>query len=186
MSDPGFVAAVAKLSLPTYLQESNPGGMLFVLMSIKNSSVSEERFHAWYDDDHIPLRLTCPGILSASRYQATDNAVPEWLAAYELTSVDVMASEPYRAQWVALRDDEKEMMNSLPILDRRVYTFISRHTAEDYATRVKKGHILQYVGLEPSSTLGKAELDRWYSEEHIPLLSSVPGWLRTTRWGIFP
>lgn len=181
MSDHGYVAAKSNLPQPAYRQEAYPGGMLFVLSSAKGSPVDEERFNTWYDTDHGPLRRSCPGVLDATRYQATDGRLPEWLATYELTSPDVLQSEQYKAQWANQPEWEKKMLEDLAILDRRVYRFISRKTALDYTARAKEGHIFQYVGLEPSARLGTAELDRWYAEEHIPLLSSVPGWLRSTR-----
>jgi hypothetical protein len=182
MSDPGFVAAKANLPLPTYGKESHPGGMLFVLSTAKGSEVNEDKFNTWYDTDHAPLRRSCQGILNARRYQATDSKLPDWLAAYELESVDVLESEAYKSQWAGMPDWEKNMLRGLTTLDRRVYRFLSRKTADDYASRAKQGHIFQYVGLEPSAQLGTEELDRWYDEEHIPLLSTVPGWLRSTRW----
>lgn len=183
MTDPGFPAARPNLPLPAYSPDSaHPGGMLFVLTSTTGSKVDEEKFNTWYDTDHAPLRRSCPGVLNAARYKAGDNKLPEWLATYELETVEVLESEPYKAQWAKAPDWERQMLGDLAILDRRVYSFISRKTAQDYATRAREGHVFQFVGLEPSAHLDKAELDRWYAEEHVPLLSSVPGWLRSTRW----
>ncbi|OAA65397.1 Dimeric alpha-beta barrel [Niveomyces insectorum RCEF 264] len=183
MSDPGYAAAKANLPLPAYQQgEAHPAGMLFVLTSVKDSKVDQETFDNWYDTDHLPLRRSCPGISGAARYRGNDDKVPEWLATYDLESLDVLESEPYKAQWAAQPEWEKQMLADLSILDRRVYRFLTRSTVEGYATKAKEGHVFQYVGLEPSAQLGPAELDRWYAEEHVPLLSSVPGWLRSTRW----
>ncbi|KAH8812826.1 hypothetical protein F5884DRAFT_786498 [Xylogone sp. PMI_703] len=182
MTGDNYVAAKATLPLPAYREESHPGGMLFVLTSAKGSTVDEEKFNIWYDTDHVPLRRSCPGVLDAARYQATDGKLPEWLASYELESVDVLESEPYKAQWAGMPDWERRMLTDLTVLDRRVYRLLSRKTSVDYDSRAKEGHVFQYVGLEPSAQLDSPELDRWYAEEHVPLLSSVPGWLRSTRW----
>ena len=38
------------------------------------------------------------------------------------------------------------------------------------------------VRLLGSDVAGEAELNRWYDEEHIPLLMQVPGWVRTRRF----
>lgn len=42
----------------------------------------EDRFHEWYDTEHIPDRLVIPGFTAASRYEAVD-AEPRWLVIYE-------------------------------------------------------------------------------------------------------
>ena len=44
----------------------------------------EEEFNRWYDEEHIPERLSIPGVLSAARYTALEGA-PKHLACYELT-----------------------------------------------------------------------------------------------------
>ncbi|CAM1509658.1 Fc.00g033970.m01.CDS01 [Cosmosporella sp. VM-42] len=181
MSQPFYVAASNSLPLPSYKEEPHPGGMLFVLTSVKDSTVNEEEYNNWYDE-HGTLRLSCPGILNAARFKAGDSRLPEWFAVYELESVDVLESEPYKAQWALQTEWEKQMLADLTSLDRRVYKFLSRKTARDYDARAKEGHIFQYVGLDPSESLRSPELYQWYAEEHVPLLSSVPGWLRSTRW----
>ena len=45
----------------------------------------EEEFNAWYNEEHIPERLSIPGVLSAARYQAVAGG-PKYLACYELAT----------------------------------------------------------------------------------------------------
>jgi hypothetical protein len=56
----------------------------------------EEEFNAWYDEEHLPERLSIPGFLSARRWVA-DCAPGEgkYLATYELESAAVLQSAAY-------------------------------------------------------------------------------------------
>lgn len=56
----------------------------------------EEEFNAWYDEEHLPERLSIPGFLSARRWVA-DCAPGEgkYLATYELESAAVLQSTAY-------------------------------------------------------------------------------------------
>ena len=58
----------------------------------------EEEFNAWYDEEHLPERLSIPGFLSARRW-ARDGRPGEgrYLATYELASAAVLASPAYLA-----------------------------------------------------------------------------------------
>src|SRR4051812_11642709 len=60
----------------------------------------------WFDLDHVPQRLTCPGFLRAERYQLVGGVVPgpsevsplRYLNVYYVTGPEVLESEPYRRQ----------------------------------------------------------------------------------------
>jgi hypothetical protein len=43
-------------------------GLLMVYCEVP--AKHEEEFNAWYNEEHIPERLSIPGVLSAARYQA--------------------------------------------------------------------------------------------------------------------
>ncbi|MGV8871847.1 MAG: SDR family NAD(P)-dependent oxidoreductase [Rhodococcus sp. (in: high G+C Gram-positive bacteria)] len=55
----------------------------------------EDDFNRWFDEEHVPERAGCPGIVSARRFRAIGSS-PKYLAIYELDSLDVLESEPYR------------------------------------------------------------------------------------------
>jgi hypothetical protein len=71
-----------------------PGGLLLVMMEIDPEA--EEEFNRWFDEEHLPERLSCPGFLSGRRYRAVEGE-PRYLALYELESPAVLESEAYRA-----------------------------------------------------------------------------------------
>jgi hypothetical protein len=56
----------------------------------------EEEFNAWYDEEHLPERLSIPGFRSARRWVA--DVAPgggKYLATYELDSAAVLSSPAY-------------------------------------------------------------------------------------------
>ncbi|KAH8824113.1 hypothetical protein DL96DRAFT_1713464 [Flagelloscypha sp. PMI_526] len=71
---------------------------------------------------------------------------------------------------------------SLPSLstphESRYYTHIST-----VGPAPSGAHVLFVVSVEPKDTdKARDEVNRWYEEEHIPLLSKVPGFIRARRY----
>lgn len=63
-----------------------------------NDVVSEQReaYESWHGGHHVPQRLTVPGILRATRYQAVGGRSPDYLAVYDLADIAVLNSPEYR------------------------------------------------------------------------------------------
>ena len=60
----------------------------------------EEEFNAWYDEEHLPERLSIPGFLSARRWVCdAPSGEGKYLATYELESAAVLASPQYLARF---------------------------------------------------------------------------------------
>lgn len=56
-----------------------------------------DAYDAWYDEEHLPERLGCPGFINGQRYKALDAATaPRFLAFYEVASIDVLSTPAYR------------------------------------------------------------------------------------------
>jgi hypothetical protein len=56
----------------------------------------EEEFNAWYDEEHLPERLSIPGFRSARRWVADVRpGEGKYLATYELDGADVLTSPKY-------------------------------------------------------------------------------------------
>jgi len=58
-------------------------------------SDAEEAFNAWYNQDHLPQVLACPGFLSGARYECTAGE-PRYLAIYELDSEEALTTPEMR------------------------------------------------------------------------------------------
>ena len=57
-----------------------------------------EEFNRWYNEEHIPVRLSIPGVLNAARYEAVQGG-PRYLACYELESADTWHSDAWQ-KWL--------------------------------------------------------------------------------------
>jgi hypothetical protein len=139
-------------------------------------SVGEAEFHDWYDHEHGPARLTVPGFGPAYRYRALDGEKPPWLALYELDRPDVIDSPEYKALSANASDRDKAVGAGLATLDRRVYEQIS----EDGLAGRPAPVILAVAMSVPEGS--EDDLAAWYTEEHIPMLLTVPGWRRIRRF----
>ena len=148
-------------------------GLLYVLSD--PGEVPEAEFHDWYDTEHLPARLTVPGIASAYRFAALDDHTPPWLATYDL-SPGALKSPEYQAIVANASDREKSIMATLAVLDRREYELIS----DTGPTEGAPATLLAVAMSVPPGSV--ADTDAWYADEHIPLLMAVPGWRRIRRF----
>lgn len=173
-------------------------GILYVTMQPKSSSnLTEAQFHDWYNNEHGPTRLRLPFIANGFRYRASDTSSsspasetkPEWMAVYDITDMNELTKDAY----LRLRDPpvksqrESETMAKIKV-DRKLYDFIEERRSEGFkkledVENEGEGNVMIAVALDLQPGEGKKEeLDKWYREEHIDLLSRVPGWLRTRRF----
>jgi hypothetical protein len=137
-------------------------------------------FNDWYDNEHVPNRLALPGFGAVNRYRAGDGMKPEWLATYEVKP-GTLDGEDYKALWANASPREKRIMSTLTTLDRRLYTLLSDSWAEGYSEESGPAPVVMAVSMSvPPAVV--SELDAHYSEEHLPLLISVPGWRRARRY----
>ncbi len=67
----------------------------FLLVFMHPPMAFEEEFNAWYDTEHIPERLSVPGILTGLRYMNVSGGTPRYLAMYDLEHASVMDSPAY-------------------------------------------------------------------------------------------
>jgi hypothetical protein len=152
-------------------------GLLFVYTDVGAGPVAEAEYHDWYDHEHGPARLTVPGLVGACRYQALDEAMPRWLALYELSDTAVLDSPEYKAVVASGGEREKFIMSHLATLDRRIYEQLS----EDGLGRTEPAPVILAVANSVPPGLVD-DMTAWYEQEHIPMLLEVPGWRRIRRY----
>ena len=143
-----------------------------LLVAMMNPPADEAAFNAWYDEEHVPLRLGVPGFLSGRRYQAAEAEGPRYLALYDLASVSVLQSGAYQRLWREQSQREREMLASIPHTDRRVGELVL-----DGPEWTKDPPYQLVVCMTPPAG-GEQDFVAWYREEHIPMLLAVPGWRR--------
>jgi len=166
--------------MSTYKKFDSTQGLIFVYAD-PGHKVPEEEFNDWYDNEHIPPRLNVPGIMSSSRYKTADSQSPFWLALYDITSTDVVQSPEYKALIPNGSKREKEIMANLGNINRRVYDHIISFIHPKTNLSSLPGRYAFIVHMKVTLN-GEDEFNRWYNEEHMVLLSKIPGWLCGRRY----
>jgi hypothetical protein len=147
--------------------------MTALLVAMMNPPTDEDAFNTWYDEEHVPLRLNVPGFLSARRYRAASpDTDRQYLALYDLASLDVLRSEAYLRLPREPSERERAMLASIPLIDRRVVELVL--DCPEWTRDAP--HQLLFCMTPPRDA--EDDFVAWYREEHIPLLLEVPGWRR--------
>jgi hypothetical protein len=136
-------------------------------------------FTDWYDNEHIPIRVTLPGFGAVRRYQAADGLRPEWLATYVIKPGTLETPE-YKALWTDASEREKRIMAAMT-MDRRVYSPISDSWADGVSADSGPAPVVLAVSMSVPPDV-EPEVDAYYAQEHFPLLLAVPGWRRARRY----
>ncbi|KAI0327394.1 hypothetical protein GY45DRAFT_1133194 [Cubamyces sp. BRFM 1775] len=160
-------------------------GLLFVY-SDPGSAVSQEEFNDWYDNEHVPLRIPIPGFQSWSRWAAADGQRPAYTAFYDLSTPDVVAQPAYAGLADTRSEREKSILSRIALLDRRTYKLhepVYPPKAGDAYDSAKPGSYISVVEVDVKQEPGiEEDFNKWYDEEHIPMLAKVPGWVRSRRF----
>ncbi|KAI0776236.1 hypothetical protein BD413DRAFT_708895, partial [Trametes elegans] len=156
-------------------------GLLFVFGEA-GPLLPDADFHYWYNNEHVPLRMAIPEFLHTTRWIATDGKVPSYLATYDLASLGVLDIPPYSTFASTRSARETDVISRVQLLDRRTYHVLEPvfPPAPDYNPHAPGPCLItMQIDVEPGL---EDELNRWYTEEHIPLLSKVPGWRQSRRF----
>lgn len=56
----------------------------------------QPEYDLWHTREHVPERLSVPGMIGARRYVLTTGLLPRYLTLYDLDDITVLSSEPYQ------------------------------------------------------------------------------------------
>ena len=155
-------------------------GLLMVYSDVAPEHDAE--YNRWYNEEHIPERLSIPGVLSAARYQAVQGG-PKYLACYELDQPEAWQSDPWQ-HWLNNPTEWSKRMSPGVIgteyirnLYRLIYpTDVSSDTAQaEMAAVMLVGRMSVPTGLE-------TQFNEAYNNERLPACYKVPGYLRGRRF----
>jgi len=156
---------------------NGPGYLAVAIQPGPNTD--DTAFHEWYNTEHGPLRMRLPFITTGDRYKAIDGQKPEWSAVYDVSDLSMLEKRIYTRLREERSAREKRVMGSFETLDRKIYALFSeRSKTPGYSG---PGAVTAAV----SMTIKEGDLeafDKWYEEEHVGMLSKIPGWLRTRRF----
>jgi hypothetical protein len=161
-------------------------GLLLVLS--EPVPAHEEEFNAWYDLEHIPERAAIPGFGACRRWIAADGDAMRgqelggrYLASYELESREVLDGPAYRARaYDNMTPWGKRVAARLGSMRR----WMARETGRAHATlpapAQPAGALFVSIGDIPAEH--EEDFNRWYDDEHVPMIAAIPGVLRARRW----
>ncbi|RDX52181.1 hypothetical protein OH76DRAFT_1315559, partial [Lentinus brumalis] len=166
-------------------------GLLLTYTDV-GSKLRSSAFEQWHDMEHVWPLLNLPGplFLSATRWTAADCIAPAHLALYDLATPSAVHDPAAPNRRHSIFPDKLELM------ERRVYEPVAEKSRWDSAideegeeesdsigepVRGEPGKYMTVVEVEMKK-FAEAEFNRWFDEEHIPLLSRVPGWVRSRRF----
>ncbi len=138
----------------------------------------EKEFNAWYDTEHIAERLSISGFLSARRWVAdVQPGEGKYLATYELVTPGGLQTTEYL----------ERLNNPTPWSKRSLggTSAFRRWACEQINPGDASPHMMshaQFIAIGDAPPEHEEEFNRWYDEEHLLLLSQVPGVLRARRF----
>lgn len=143
------------------------------------SAAVADEFHDWYDLEHIPERKAVPGFSACERWIGTD--LPAYsVATYDLDSLAVLRSEPYRAiAYENVSVWSKRIISKCKRLLRFEGMQITPAAGNAKAPAGAGGLLVNAVNI---ATEAEKDFNAWYDEEHLPALSKVPGTLLARRY----
>jgi hypothetical protein len=138
------------------------------------SGAAEDEFNDWYDLEHIPERQRVPGFLSCQRW--TDGKLA--IATYDLETVGVLQSAPYRAIGY---ENLSVWSKRVTGLCKRLLRFEGEQTLPGDQVGPSDAGALLLNAMNVDSA-HEADFNAWYDQEHIPQLAAVPGCLLARRF----
>ncbi|KAF2834580.1 hypothetical protein M501DRAFT_943952 [Patellaria atrata CBS 101060] len=162
-------------------------GLLFVASKTLSPALTPLAFNAWYEDTHIPQVLSLPGLTTAVRYEKLPaplmplfegkefpGLLPyEWLTLYEMPDPAYRESRGFKGLDGQSKPEER--------LEREIFR------RAEFETRFYEGfadepptHLITAV-IQPTPAT-ESDFNKWYDEEHIPMISKVPGHVKSLRY----
>ena len=142
----------------------------------------EDDFNHWYDTHLIPIRMGVPGFISAQRYCDTER--PNYLGLFEIDSPEVLESEEYKKVKSQPNAQTAWMLANMLDYARYLGTEISDHKSNDVGDESLDAPILYTVFFSVPDDWVE-EFNKWYNEEHVPMLLKCPQWQRIRRFDVY-
>lgn len=134
---------------------------------------SEEEFHAWYDDEHIPSRLALPGIDGARRYaNVAAGETAQFAVRYDVSDIGVFESNEFKLLRGEPSDQTRKVIENTIDFDR----FVGEEIISQGNTWHPLDSALSYVVTFGVPEEYWNEFEAWYATEHLPIMLAEPLW----------
>ena len=157
-------------------------GLLMVYVDVPQAI--EEEFNRWYNEEHIPERLSIPGVLNAARYEAVRGG-PKYLACYELSEPEAYFTGKWQyhlnnpTEWTQRMGPTVVGQNFV----RNLYRLIYPPDVSEEIAQADMSPALLVGRMEVPSHLD-ADFNQAYNEERLPLYRTIPGYTRARRFEV--
>jgi len=155
-------------------------GLLLVLSEVPAEHDAE--FNRWYNEEHIPERLSIPGVLNAARYEAVAGG-PRYLACYELASPDAWYADAWQ-KWLNNPTEWSKRMSPSVIGTAYIRNLYRRIHPPDVPAETAQADMSPVLLVGRMSVPAELE-DKFndaYNNERLPLCLSIPGYIRARRF----
>jgi hypothetical protein len=155
-------------------------GLLMVLSEVPAEHDAE--FNRWYNEEHIPERLSIPGVLNAARYEAVVGG-PKYLACYELASPDAWHSDAWQ-KWLNNPTEWSRRMSPSVIGTAYIRNLYRRIHPQDVPAETAQADMSPVILVGRMSVPAELEdpFNDAYNNERLPLCLSIPGYIRARRF----
>jgi hypothetical protein len=156
-----------------------------LVLSDPGSSIPEDEFNEWYDDEHVPKLVEVPAFLNGTRWRSIDDSKPRWAATYEIGTYDDTLGPAWLPIASTRSEREKRVMYGSERMEVRTYV---PYEGSDKLPKPSElynpdqpARYLQVASVDVTPE-GEEEFHRWYDQEHIPKITTIPGWVRSRRY----
>ena len=142
----------------------------------------EDEFNRWYNEEHIPERLSIPGVLSAARYEAIEGG-PKHLACYELSEPEAWHSPEWQ-YWLDNPTPWSQRMSPSVVATtyiRNLYRLIYPAGVDQGTSDAEMAPVLLVGRMSIPADL-EERFNEAYNGERLPKCYSVPGYIRGRRF----
>jgi hypothetical protein len=145
-------------------------------------------FNEWYDDDHLPMMVSMPGIYRGDRYEkiSGDDVCAPYVATYNYE--DFQAYEAYKvhplrrllkyAGWERF-PNEGEFIATCHVAFNHLAGY-DKDIVGRGETHIER--VIQVVGINFTDLAREEEFNRWYDDVNVPALVRHPGMVRADRY----
>lgn len=162
---------------------------VLVVLTNPGSPAAEEAYNDWYTNVHVPDVLHVPGYVSAIRYKAFPSWQPvpqRYLTIYDLEVRDashIQSISDEHMRRIGAGEMRRSPDGAMDRATMRAMYFLERaprHTSTRQPADVHQGVFLAFAA--PASPATEAELNRWYDEQHVPDVLTLPGFSAAQRY----
>ena len=155
-------------------------GLLMVFADVP--AEVEDEFNRWYDEEHIPERLSIPGVLNAARYTAVRGG-PKYLACYELSEPDAWHSDAWQYHLNNPTDWSKRMSPGIvaTVYIRNLYRLIHPADVPEQTAQAEMSPVLLVGRMSVPPEL-ESQFNYQYNFDRLPETEGIPGYIGARRF----